>query len=123
MKDSIILPNEVRETMFCESESDFHKMLLAQIKAVGDSPEEQEFLATAFRVTCKEYLALVCQGKMKPYSFPKEFVEREKEDFKSTLLEMNDLLVQAGVPIKEGDDGKIEIEYEALNEMLRKGDF
>ena len=100
---------------FIENESDFYKVLISMVKIMSKGDyDDAEFFTMGMRIICHEYLALVLSGKMDPFTLPKEFVEREKETFKDLINFENVMLQKAGVPMFEGEKGKIEIDVEEM---------
>ena len=103
---------------FIENESDFYKVLISMVKIMSKGDyDDAEFFTMGMRIICHEYLALVLAGKMDPFTLPKEFVEREKETFKDLINFENVMLQKAGVPMFEGEHGKVEID---VKEMKRR---
>lgn len=118
-KSTVKLPVEIAEPSFCENESEFYKIFVSQVKVAsnGDT-EEAMFFTMGIRILCHEYLALVLSGKMEPFTLPNEFVEREKKFFRDLIHFENEMMQKAGVPLKEGEDGKVDIDIEELKRRV-----
>jgi hypothetical protein len=110
-----IYGKKLEEPAFIENESDFYKVLISLIKIMSKGDyNDAEFFTMGMRILCHEYLALVLAGKMEPFTLPEDFVEREKETFKDLINYQNMMLQKAGVPMFEGDKGKVEIDIEEM---------
>lgn len=116
-RPSIQIEDQIADPYFCESEGDFHKLCVATCRIHTDSPEESEIFIIGLRVILHEYLALVLSQKMKPYEMDKEWVEREMDGFKGTIACINEYFTKIGVPMYEGENGKMEIDYKKIKEM------
>lgn len=102
----------------CESQSEFYKMMLSQIKIFSDGDVEKAAFATmGLRILLSDYLILVLQGKMKPIFLSEEFIKKEKDGFRSLMNLENMLLQKAGVPLKE-NNGKVEIDFETFSKLV-----
>lgn len=121
-KPSIKIEEQIADPYFCETEGDFHKLCLAACRVHSDDPEEAQIFVTELRVILHEYLALVLSQKMRPYEMSKEWVEHEMDGFKSTISCMNEFLTEIGLPMYEGEKGKMEIDYKKIQEELEKED-
>lgn len=121
-KPSIKIEEQIADPYFCETEGDFHKLCVAACRLHSDDPEEAQLFVTELRVILHEYLALILSQKMKPYEMDKEWVEREMDGFKSTISCMNEYFVKIGLPMYEGENGKMEIDYKKIQEELDKED-
>ena len=121
-RPSIQIEEQIADPYFCETEGDFHKLCIASCRVHSDSPEEAEIFVTGLRVILHEYLALVLSQKMKPYEMDEEWIEHEKEGFKSTIACMNEYFTKIGVPMYEGENGKMEIDYKKIQEESEKED-
>lgn len=115
------LPAEVADTYFCEDSSDFHKLVLGHVESLCHNNEDAAFLTLGTRIICHEYLALILSGQMKPYEMNEEWVELNQEGFRNMIHTINERLVARGVPTKEGEGGKVEIDYDKLKEDAEKG--
>lgn len=115
------LPRKVADTYFCEDAGDFHKLILGHVEALCDNTEDAAFLTMGTRIICHEYLALVLTGKLGPYEMNDEWVKMNKEGFKDMIHTINERLVARGVPTKEGEGGKVEIDYDKIKEDVEKG--
>lgn len=104
---------------FCEDKSDFCKLLISTVKAAsGDDYEDAAFFTMGMRIICHEYLALVLSGKMEPFSLPEEFVKKERDHFHDIMHLENEMLQKGGVPLKEGENGKVEIDIEEIKRRV-----
>lgn len=119
-RPSTTVPDACGDTYFCESESDFHKLILAHVKSVARNTEDALFLTTGIKIICHEYFALLCQHKIKPYTFSKEWVDNEKDGFKEAMNLVNEAIAKSGVPIKEGENGKVEINYDDFERVMKE---
>lgn len=119
-RPSTVVPDATGDTYFCEDETDFHKLILAHVRSVAHDNEDALFLTTGIKVICHEYFALVCQHKIKPYLFSKEWVDSEKEGFHQAMNLMNEMMAKSGVPIKEGKNGKVEINYDDFERVMKE---
>ena len=118
-KSTVKLPVEIAEPSFCENESEFYKIFVSQVKVASNGdPEEAMFFTMGIRILCHEYLALVLSGKMEPLTLSDEFVEREKKFFREVIHLENEMMQKAGVPLKEGRDGKVDIDIEELKRRV-----
>lgn len=108
------LPRQVANTYFCEDQSDFHKLVLSHVEALCDNTEDASLMAMGIRIVCHEYLALVLSGQMDPYQMDSKWVDMNKKDFRDMIHTMNEKLVDRGVPMREGDNGKVEIDYNQI---------
>lgn len=113
----VTLPDKIADTHFCKDRDDFYKLVLAQIRAAADDPEEAAFLTTGIRLICHEYLALVLSKKLEPYDVPEEWVKREQSGFRATMDYINEFLAKTGIPLREGENGKVNIDYERLDKL------
>ena len=109
------LPADTGTPYFCEDQSDFHKLILGHVEALCEDAEEAAFLTMGTRIICHEYLALVLSGQMGPYQMDSKRVDMNKEGFRNMIHAMNERLVARGVPMKEGEGGKVEIDYEQIH--------
>lgn len=114
------LPGEVAEAYFCEDSGDFHKLVLGHIEALCHNNDDAAFLSMGTRIICHEYLALVLSGQMKPYEMNEKWVELNQEGFRNMIHTINERLVARGVPTKEGEGGKVEIDYEKIKKDVEK---
>ena len=121
-KPSIQIEEQLADPYFCESKGDFHKLCVATCRLHTDSPEEAQLFATGLRVILHEYLALVLSQKMRPYEMDKEWVESELDGFRSTIACMNEYFAKIGLPMYEGENGKMEIDYKKIQEESEKED-
>lgn len=121
-RPSIQLEDRIAEPYFCEDRGDFYKLCLANCHAFTDDMEDSEYFAFFIRLVCHEYLALVLSKKIEPYEMSKEVVEHEMPGFKQMLGLMNEVIVGAGVPTYESDDGKIKIDYDEMDKIMGKED-
>lgn len=115
-----IYGKELENPYFCEDNSDFHKLILAHVRSVARNNEDALFLTTGIKVICHEYLALALSGKVPPYTFPKEWVDSEKDGFHEAMNLINEVMVKSGVPIKEGENGKVEINYDDFERVMKE---
>lgn len=120
-RPSITLPDQVAVPAFCENRDDFYKMSLSMARVwADDSREELEFVAFGVRLLLHEYLALVCSGKMEPYILDPAVKKNELEGFKEMINHLNQWLTELGVPMREGEGGKVEFDYKALDEIIKR---
>ena len=117
----IQLPVEAATPAFCENQDDFYKMVFSMTRVwAGDSREEMPFVTFGIKLLLHEYFALVCSGKMSPYLIDEDVKEKELEGFKEMINYQNQWLTNIGVPMKEGEHGKVEFDYEALDEIIKR---
>lgn len=121
-RPSIQIEDQIADPYFCETEGDFHKLCIAACRVHSDDPEEAQVFVTGLRVILHEYLALVLSQKMKPYEMDKEWVENEMDGFKGTIAHMNEYFTKIGLPMYEGENGKMEIDYKKIQEEFEKED-
>lgn len=121
-RPSIQIEDQIADPYFCETEGDFHKLCLAECRAHTGTSEDAVMFATGLRVLLHEYLALVLSQKMKPYEMDKEWVEREMDGFKGTIACMNEYFAKIGLPMYEGRNGKMEIDYKKIKEEFEEED-
>ena len=115
-KPSIQIEEQIADPYFCETEGDFHKLCIATCKVHTNDPEDANIFMMGLRTILHEYLALVLSKKMQPYEMDKEWVEHEMDGFKATIACINEYFVKLGLPMYEGENGKMEIDYEKLRE-------
>lgn len=117
----IQLPVEAATPAFCENQDDFYKMVFAMARVWADEcGEEMSFVTFGIKLLLHEYFALVCSGRMKPYLIEEDIKEQEIEGFKEMINFQNQWLTNIGVPMKEGEHGKVEFDYDALDEMIKR---
>lgn len=121
-RQSITLPEHIAAPYFCEDKTDFQKLLFAEAKAQSHDTEETIMFIIGARILLHEYLSLVLSGKMEPYKLDDEFVKKEAKGFKDTIHLVNEEFAKYGVPLVEGEDGKMNIDYEALHKKIEEGD-
>ena len=114
-RPSIQVNENLANPYFCEDKTDFHKLLYGQIKAASHSKEDEVFMAVGLRIICHEYLALILSEKMNPYEIDDEWVKKETPGFKEMIHLVNDEFATLGVPLKEGENGKLDIDYDTFN--------
>lgn len=105
---------------FCEDIADFHKLMLAESKVHAPDPEEAQLFLVGIRVLLHDYLALVMSGKMAPYEMDEDFVEREQGAFREVMNYVNADLMQSDIPLVEGENGKLEVDYEKLRKKAEE---
>lgn len=113
-RPSIQIEGQIADPYFCETESDFHKLCLAECRAYTDNGEDAQIFMTGLKIMLHEYLALVLSQKIKPYEMERRWVKDEMDGFKATINYMNELFTKIGLPVYEGENGKIEIDYEQI---------
>ena len=121
-KPSIQIEEHIADPYFCETEGDFYKLCVATCRAHTDAPEDAMMFVIGLRTILHEYLALVLSEKMKPYEMDEEWVENEKDGFKGTIAYMNEYFAKIGMPMYEGENGKMEIDYKKIKEEFEKED-
>ena len=121
-RPSIQIEEQIADPYFCETKGDFHKLCIATCKLYSNNPEEAQLFATGLRIILHEYLALVLSQKMKPYEMDKEWVKNELDGFKGTIACMNEYFAKIGVPMYEGENGKMEIDYKKIQEEAEEED-
>lgn len=120
-RPSITLPDQVADPAFCENQDDFYKMVLSMTRVWADNcQEDMSFVTFGIKLLLHEYLALVCSGKMDPYLLDPAVKEKELEGFKAMINYQNQWLTNIGVPMKEGENGKVEFDYKALDEIIKR---
>lgn len=115
-KPSIQIEEQIADPYFCETEGDFHKLCIATCKVHTNDPEDATIFMAGLRTILHEYLALVLSKKMQPYEMDEEWVEHEMDGFKATIACINEYLVKLGLPMYEGETGKMEIDYKKIRE-------
>lgn len=119
MKKEIKLENRAFTPMFCRDGDDFIKLVFVTLMAFANDEEgDVEAMTLGTRVMLHEYLALVLNGELEPFTFSDEFVEQETPGFRHTMHLANVALASAGIQMNETDDGKMEIDYDALMKMF-----
>ena len=104
---------------FFSNESEFYKIFISMIKIISKGDyEDATFWTIGFRILLHEYLALVLNGEMEPFTLDKEFIDRNKDTFRDLINYENEMLQKAGVPLKEGKDGKVEIDIEEMKRRV-----
>lgn len=117
----IRLPVEAATPSFCESQDDFYKMVFSMAKVWADNcQEDMSFVTFGIKLLLHEYFALVCSGRMSPYLIDDDIKKQEIEAFKEMINYQNEWLTNIGVPMKEGEGGKVEFDYEALDELIKR---
>lgn len=119
-KPSIQIEEQIADPYFCETEGDFHKLCVAMCRAHANTSEDATMFVIGLRTILHEYLALVLSEKMKPYEMDKEWVEKEMDGFKGTIAYMNEYFTEIGMPMYEGENGKMEIDYKKIQEEFEK---
>ena len=119
-RPSIKIEEQLADPYFCENEGDFHKLCVAACRAHTDTAEDAMMFVIGLRTILHEYLALVLSGKMKPYEMDEEWVEKEMDGFKETIACMNEYFTKIGMPMYEGENGKMEIDYKKIQEEFEK---
>mgnify|MGYP006992181947 CR=1 FL=1 len=117
-KPNIKIEEQIADPYFCETEGDFHKLCIATCKAHTNTPEEAELFLVGLRTILHEYLALVLSKKMTPYEMDEEWVKSEMDGFKGTIACINEFFAEIGMPMYEGEKGKMEIDYKKIREDL-----
>lgn len=119
-----IYGNKLEDPAFMENESEFYKVMVSLVKIMSKGDyDDATFYTIGLRILLHDYFALVLTGKMKPLTIPDEFIEREKNTFRELIDFENVMLQKAGVPMFEGEDGKVEIDFEKIrDEMKRRTD-
>ena len=118
-KKEIKLESKALTPMFCRDGDDFIKLTFMTLMAFASDEEgEVESMTTGTRVLLHEYLALVLNGELEPFTFSDEFVEMETPGFRDAMHLANVALASVGVQMNETDDGKMEIDYDALMKGL-----
>lgn len=114
-----IYGEKIEGPAFMENESDFYKVMVSLVKIMskGDH-DDAAFYTLGLRILLHDYFALVLTGKMTPLTLPDDFVKREKETFKELINFENMMFQKAGVPMFEGDNGKMEIDIEELKRRV-----
>ena len=110
----VILHPRAGKPAFCRDGDDFNKLLMAMTFSFAD-PEETEAFANSLKAVCHDYLALVLQNQITPYEIDDEEVARNIDDFRALINEANVALADVGVPLKETDGGRVEIDYEEFS--------
>lgn len=119
-RPSIQIEEQIANPYFCETEGDFHKLCVAMCRTHTDISEDAVMFVIGLRTILHEYLALVLSEKMKPYEMDKEWVEKEMDGFKGTIACMNEYFAKIGMPMYEGENGKMEIDYKKIQEEFEK---
>ena len=118
IKPNIKIEEQIADAYFCETEGEFHKLCIATCKVHTDTPEEAEMFLVGLRTILHEYLALVLSKKMTPYEMDEEWVKSEMDGFKGTIACVNEFFAEIGMPMYEGENGKMEIDYKKIREDL-----
>ena len=108
----IDFPEDVKRPAFCKNGDDFNKLFYAMITSVSDDAEEASAYVLGFRSLLHDYLALNLSGELKPYRISEEDIAHNRQDFEDLINEINFRLIKEKVPMKEGKNGKMEIDYD-----------
>lgn len=117
MKKTVNLPANVFKHEICETQDDFYKFLFVIARSNSDSSEEMEYNVFGLRLLLHEYAALILNGEMDPYQLPKFVVENESRSFRDLIHSVNEEMAELGVPMKEGEGGKMEFDYEEIHRV------
>ena len=112
-------PASVHKAAFCETKDDFWKFLLLIVNSTAGDENDAEALTMGIKFMCHEYLALVLSGKVRPYKISEETIKREKKYFDEGINEVNRLLTEMKIPMREGENGKMEFDCE---EIIRRSE-
>lgn len=108
----IDLPEDVKKPAYCKNGDDFNKLFYAMVVSIADDMEDIEAYVLGFRALLHDYMALNLTEKLKPYRISEEEIARNRQDFEDLINEINFRLIQEKVPMKEGKNGKLEIDYD-----------
>lgn len=123
---------DVSTPFMCDNNDEFIKSMFiittsipSMLKRGKISEEDACVMYTdMFKMMAHDYMALVMAGKIEAYEFEKDSAEQEYKDmrkmFEGALSELNVTLAMNGVPVKECENGKVEIDYEKLAEERAK---
>lgn len=102
MKKDLFSDPNICEPYFCRDASDFAMVTFAC--TIDDD-------VTGIKILCHEYLALLLQGKINPYTSAAPPTEAEKKDFRefctNTLAKFPDL-------VKEDKDGSVRLDFDKI---------
>lgn len=121
-RPSITMPDHIADPYFCEDKEDFYKLCLSECRAHSRDTEDMTMYMIGLRIVLHEYLALVLSKKMEPYEEDEAWVENEREGFKGMIDMINEYYAGIGVPIREGENGRIKVDYKKLKEMIEDRD-
>lgn len=127
-------PKSVTEPFMAKDEDEFIKSLFVVATTIPvmikdgriDETEATIMFVDMFKMMAHDYHALAMAGKIGEYEFDKndpkcEFHEMRKM-FEDSLSRLTICLAQDGVPVVEGENGKLKIDYEKMHEMHAKGE-
>ena len=113
-KDTVIMPEHARHAEFCKNRDDFVKLFFSITGSIPIDSEEREVYSNLIKTLCREYMALVLNGKMPAFQVEYENDDIKKETHESyrELIDYVTLrMVEDGVPMVESKDGNISIDY------------
>lgn len=114
-----IYGEKIEGPAFMENESEFYKVMVSLIKIMSKGDyDDASFYTLGLRILLHDYFALVLTGKMSPLTLPEEFIEREKETFRDLINFQNERFQKAGIPLKEGENGKVEVDFDEMKRRM-----
>lgn len=97
----------------CTNEDEFVKMMLMEVLFQTDNVDpDPEQLVGRLKVFIHDYLALVLSGKLKPYEVYENGLSKKHAN--DVIRKMGVLAGKVGVPIKETNEGKLELDFETI---------
>lgn len=120
---------EVNTPFMCNDEDEFTKSLFIITVTIPNmlkmgkisEVEASAMYVDMFKMMAHDYLALAMSGKMPMYEFSGKDGEEYKDIrkiFEDSLSNLNVQLAMSGVPVHEGDNGKLVIDYEKMHKEL-----
>lgn len=118
-----LLPKEALTPAYCRNGDEFNKLFYVAVRNSLDEGGEDEIVSDIMflRVLLHDYLALCLSGELVPYVIDEEEISNNSEGFKELINYINCHLAEMGIPLREGDKGNVEIDYEALCKMEGHG--
>lgn len=126
--ETVVLPNELRNPMFCKDKDDFVKFFFVLsgrfsknfeiVDNNGNGMTTTKVTIESMRMLLHEYMALVLSGKMEPYLF--DYASEEDKElclkaFRDMCLDATGAMMESGVTMKEVN-GKYQIDYDSLKQ-------
>lgn len=110
MIDISKLSEDVTTPRLCQDKDDFYKFIMTT--ALTAKCQTGEAMVLGLRLLLHEYMALVLQGELPPYSL-EEVPETFTKQFCEMIFNVTEYAIAQGVPTKE-ENGKMVLDEEAI---------
>ena len=128
--DEIKLPND--ELFLAEDENDLRKLIFMAstippalaMEGEADLEYITMMLADIIQVIARDYHVLVASNKMEPFHCKgkTDDLKEVRQSFKDSINDLNVKFAENGVPLKEGEGGKVEIDIDKLKDKRTEGE-